>query len=176
MPSKQIGNVTISNTVTPGLAAWSVQAQQALTSEMVRTTNSLKTGMKARLKWRSAPGAPGGRFSGRLAQSTQAATDSTPHRIEGAVGVGVHYGKYVEGWNSMGEHKPTVRHIVSLVKNPGALKWLLRHDVEGVTEKTKYFMFGGPNAPSPFMQPELEAQAPQIQGRFAAALARTMNG
>lgn len=86
----------------------------------------------------------------------------------------MHYAKYVEGWNSHGEHKPIARHYVPFKVAPDLQKWLLRRNVKGA-EKAKGWMVGGPSFPSPFMQPELEAQESQIQGRFAAALAATMH-
>lgn len=171
----KLGNVTISNTVTPGLAAWSAEAQRALTSEMVRATNDFQNKARRRLVWRNAPGAPGGRATGQLSRSIQTAVDSTPHRIEGQIGVGVHYGKYVEGWNSMGEHKPIRKHYVPFKVAPDLQKWLLRHGVEGA-ENAKGWMVGGPDFPSPFMQPTLEEEQPRYAARFAAALQRTMHG
>lgn len=191
LESHRLGSVRISNTATEGLDAWSEQAQGALTEQMVRTCNSLRNGMNRRLVWRSARGAPGGRATGQLARSIAYNVKSTPHRIEGEVGAGVDYAKYIEGWNSRNEHKPIERHFVPFDKHPGLLKWALRHGVrvyrstktgKMLKRQGKYgklgggLMIGGPDFPSPFMQPELEAQTPQIQGRFAAALARTMNG
>lgn len=200
--SRAGGSVTVVNTVTPGLAAWNREAQKALTEQMARTCNTLRNSMNRRLKWRTGKGQPGGRATGQLARSIVYNVRSSPHRIEGEVGAGVHYAKYVEGWNSRGEHKPIERHFVSFERHPELLKWALRHGIKayrtwsgrGTTRyqkgsgrllelggqslvfKIRGLMVGGPDFPSPFMQPALEEEQPRFMTRFAAALERTMHG
>jgi len=151
--------IEVSETVRRRLGDWSERKGRMLASWMTKTCNSIKLDAQRRLVWRTGKGAPGGRATGGLSKSIQYSVDVLPNRIEGAVGAGVDYAKYVEGWNSLGQHVPIVRHFVKFTTAPNLKEWLLRHGVD-VPKSAKSWPVGGPDFPSPFLQPAFEAKLP----------------
>jgi hypothetical protein len=132
----------------------------------VKHANRLKTSMQQGLKWKSGKGQPGGRFSGRLSQSIAWSVRETAATIDVNVGPGVPYGKYIEGWNKAGEHKPVVRRFLKFETAPDLKKWLVRHGVK-VSPKAEGWMVGGPDSVTPFAEPAFRKHVPSMKADLA---------
>lgn len=76
---------------------------------MIRITTEIMNRARKRLRVRKGPGiGMGGRKTGRLSRSIVPQVTMSQTAIEGEVGTGVEYARYVEGWNKAGEHVPAV--------------------------------------------------------------------
>ncbi len=161
---------------------------------MVKVVTEIRNRAKQKLQWRKAPGAGlGGRATGTLARGIIPSVRVSHTEIEGTVKVSVPYGRYVEGWNSLGQHTPTVKHWLSFFDKDGTprwgiINWALRHGVaKYVSRKAQRFakrfskalpfalsrtamMVGGPGATTPFLEPTFLEVLPSAREILAGSI------
>lgn len=184
-------NVIVKSTVGEGIKRYTAEQNKLFRGTMKKGCIMLQSDAKGRLKWRERPGKGlGGRATGALARIPYE-VKSGKESVEGTVGIGVTYGPYVEGWNSRGEHVPTVRHFLPFVNragqlNEGLYQWAMRHGLliwqsrktGRMTKRPgKYgslsggLMVGGEQSTTPFLEPAADATLPKILQMFQQALA-----
>lgn len=189
--------VRVVDTATPGLTAYQKRKQRELRAWMIRSCTAIQRQAKTNLVWKSGPGAQGGLATGALKRSIVYAVDDTPKGLEGQVGTGTKYARYIEGWNSLGEHKPVRKHWLSFFERSGTprqglIDWALRHGILHWRTRSaargrrlakrfggmyRYMfdrtgmMVGGPESTTPFLEPSFEGQLPTIKHNLQRIMA-----
>ncbi len=159
--------VLVTSTVAAGVKRFTTQQKAKAAAALLRTALQIETAAKKRLIWRVAKGAPGGRATGRMANSIRhepARPQWWGDTLDLTVGVGVKYAKYVEGYPRFPR-----RHFVPFAVAPGLKLWLARHGVE-VKEGSKGIMTGGAISGTKFFEPAANEVLPGAVGKIAEAL------
>jgi hypothetical protein len=178
--------VHVVDTATQGLKDWDRDTKRLLVHTMGVACNRIKNKAKRRLRWRTRPGKGlgGHATSPGLRGSITHRVRIKPGVINGEVGAGVDYAKYVEGWNKAGQHQPTKRHFVSFKTAPGLRKWAKRHGILTRTQSGKVkpaylgggLIVGGEKATTPFLEPTLKEMEGPVNKLFQRAMRRATRG
>lgn len=172
--------VVVQDNLTPGLQRYSAALQARMTGTIEKGCQGLQNKATETLKWKGSPTAPGGRATGRLADSYRNVVVGSPTRVEGTVFTNVDYAGYVEdapGWRN----HPLTRHFVPFSVAPDLQSWVQSHIMTTYqtrlaasgriytrTRKTddasrfKGWMVGGPNSVAPHLLPALKVYAPIV--------------
>ena len=172
--------VVVQDNLTPGLRRYSAALQARMMGTIEKGCQGLQNKATETLKWKSSPTAPGGRATGRLADSYRNVVAGSPTRIEGTVFTNVDYAGYVEdapGWR----YHPLTRHFVPFDKAPGLQAWVQNHVMATYqtrlaasgriytrkhktddASRFKGWMVGGPNSTAPHLAPALKDFAPIV--------------